>query len=342
MPALAKAPARLPRFVPHIHPGADAGAGSFSNPESIHGPHHDPHQESRPALNAPAIAPPAESLDRLAHDARNILSGLMLYCDLLSAPGVLASRHNHYAQELQSIAKSAAQIMERMAAAQPSAIEPPALPAASPTPLPAVPVTDAADELRHLQPLLAAIAGHAIQLSVATMPCPGRTALASEDLTRILINLVRNAADAMPAGGRIRITAQYGDGLGFAAARQAAECATEFVPRSVLISVSDNGPGIPAELREQVFDIGFTTRESAPHWPTPRRRGTGLSIVRNLIEAAGGTVRIAPVQPHGARFEISLPLTVAMEKPITSGTCAKPLTSPFADDSPVKGCIECQ
>lgn len=332
MPVLAKPPVRLPRFVPHSSHGANAGAGSFLKSDSNPAP-----KAKIVPLQPESLASP-ENLDRLAHDARNVLSGLMLYCDLLSAPGILGKQHGHYAQELESIVRSTAQIVERMAAAQPAKTmaginQPQTLPAASFVPLPVVPVTDAAEDLRHLQPLLAAIAGPAIHLSIATMPCSGRTALAVEDLTRILVNLVRNAADAMAAGGRIRITAQYGGGLSFL------DSADGFVPsRSIVLSVTDNGPGIPESLRDQIFETGFSTRAdtrtSTHNWPAPRRRGLGLSIVRNLVEAAGGTVHVAPAQTRGARFEIHLP--------ITSGTYATPPNSAFPADSSATGCIECQ
>jgi signal transduction histidine kinase len=187
----------------------------------------------------------------------------------------------------------------------------PALPNAIPTSLPAVPVTDAAEELRHLQPLLAAIAGPAIQLSVATMPCAGRTALAVEDLTRILINLVRNSADAIPTGGHIRITAQYDDGFSFLDYNNANDIFGP--PRSVVITVADDGPGVPESRREQIFETGYSTRHNhGDDRLAPRRRGLGLSIVRNLVDAAGGTVRLAPQQQRGARFDIQLPITSGM------------------------------
>lgn len=331
MPALAKPPANLPRFVPHINRGASAGAGPFSKPDST--------TES-------VIAPTsllAESLDCLAHDARNVLSSLMLYSGLLAVPGVLHEQHSHYAQELEGIARSSAQILEKIVSAiegrganpraPEAAPETPALPLATSAPLPPVPVTDAAGELRHLQPLLAAIAGPAIKLSVATMPCIGRTTLAVEDLTRILVNLVRNAADAMPSGGHLRITAQYGDGFSFLDPG----CGAAFgSPHSILLTVSDDGPGIPESLRPHIFDLGFTTRDHKSHWPTPRRRGLGLSIVRNLVIAAGGTVRAVPSQT-GARFEISLPIA----EPVTSGTYALPPQSAFPADSHATGCLEC-
>ncbi len=308
MPGLAKPPMLLPRFVPRHTTGAKAGTGSFSEPK----------QEAS-----------SSDLDPLAHDARNVLSSLMVYCDLLSAPDVLPQQHRHYAQELAGIARSAAQIIEmivsrvrqsdsrieRMPGAAPGL---PGLPITSGIALAPIPVTDAAAEIQSLRPLLTAIAGPSVRLSVATMPCPGRTALSVEDFTRILINLVRNAADAMSAGGRVRITAQYGDGLSFIdSSTSAMSCIEDGEPRSVLIAVTDNGPGIPPGLRDHIFDLGFTTRSASPDWPAPRRRGLGLSIVRNLVEAAGGNVRVSPAPISGSSFEIRLPLTPSIGRTIT-------------------------
>lgn len=298
MPALANVPALLPHTP--AKSGAAAGAGPFS-----HQPTH------------------SDTLNGLMHDARNIMSGLMLYCELLSMPGVLNENHSHYAQDLESIVNRANRMIEKIAE---TAIASQPLPASTSVPLPTVPVAAADDELRHLQPLLAAIAGPAIKLSIATMPCSGQTALPVEDLTRVLINLVRNAADAMPSGGRIRITAQYDDSTGFATAP----------PSHVLLTVSDNGPGIPETLRAQIFALGFTTRKQT-NWPSPRRRGLGLSIVRNLVEAVGGSVTALAAPGAGARFEIRLPLV-----DVTSGMCASQPQSGFAADARRNGCIECQ
>lgn len=327
MPALAKPPVTLPRFVPHTDTGAKAGVGSF--------------------LEDPSESSP-ENLASLAHDARNVLSGLMLLSELMAAPGVLNSPHQHYVRELQDIAGSAARLVERMVAGTPPKSAPKllnfaeekALPIAARVPLAPVTVTDAAADLRRLHALLAAVAGPAVRLSVATMPCAGRTALAVEDLSRILINLVRNAADAMPAGGHIRATAQYGDGASFRDGD-----ARNSSPRSVQITVSDDGPGISEALRERVFELGFSTRkmpEKNAQWSAPRRRGLGLNIVRKLVKAAGGEVLVAASHTGGARFEITLPLTESVPSPITSGTCAVSRNSTNGADSVAKGCIECQ
>jgi signal transduction histidine kinase len=342
MPALAKTHRILPRFVPH-YDRAEAGAGISFKPESAARIEPSPISGQNPR---------SESLDRLAHDARNVFSGLMLYSELLAGSGVLNPPHGHYAGELDGMIQTAARILEKILAeaipkteAAPKN-EPPkpvlvwenaALPAATAVPLAPVPVSDLAAELRHLRPLLAAIAGPAVRLSVAAMPCAGCTALAVEDLTRVLINLVRNAADAMPRGGHVRITAQYHDGLSFAPLPEGGADAIP-TPRAVLLTVSDDGPGVPEALREQIFDLGFTTRKQDSTWPAPRRRGLGLGIVRNLVESAGGSVRLTSSHGDGARFEIVLPLDAM----VTSGTYSVPPSRVFSADSREEGCIECQ
>ena len=64
------------------------------------------------------------------------------------------------------------------------------------------------------------------------------------------------------------------------------------------IVVSDNGPGVPAHIRERIFEPFFTTRA--------RGNGIGLTIVRSVVEAHRGSVSLTDT-PHGATFIIDLP-----------------------------------
>jgi signal transduction histidine kinase len=316
MQALAKSPVRISKFVPH---SGDAPPNRIS----------------------PILKP--ERFDQLAHDARNVLSVLKLYCDLLAEPGVLTSDHGHYAQELQAVTETASRLVERLAAprrtaSRRSALKSklrPSLHAVAPgSPAPGEPwpgetVDDLGAELRGMRPLLAAIAGPAIAFEIETMPCGGRTWLSREDLTRVMLNLVRNASDAMPDGGKLRITAQYGGGLSFLDAGEIPDAR----PRSVAISVEDTGSGIPDELREEIFKAGFTTHTKRANWPEIPHNGLGLTIIRSLIEAAGGTIHAASSPAGGARFELELPITSGMYEVLD--------TSSLVADSSAKGCIEC-
>jgi signal transduction histidine kinase len=275
------------------------------------------------------------------------LSALRLYCDLLAEPGVLTSDHGHYAQELQAVTETASRLVERLAAPRRAGsrlsapkrhrnLSPDASaslskqePISLAEPWPGDTVDDVGAELRAMQPLLAAIAGPSIDLEIETLPCGGRTWLSKEDLTRVMLNLVRNASESMPEMGKLRITAQYGDGLSFLEAghRPAAG------PHSAVITVEDSGPGIPPDLREQVFKAGFTTRAAGSNWPEIPHRGLGFTIVRSLIEAAGGTAQACSSPGGGARFELELPITSGMYEIVDS--------SGLVADSAMKGCIEC-
>ncbi|MGA7524159.1 MAG: sensor histidine kinase [Acidobacteriaceae bacterium] len=275
-----------------------------------------------PVLMARQEEPPLV-LAGIAHDARNLVTALGLCAELVSEPGVLAPEHGHFAGEIRSLAEASGRLVQRLAElAHPEMavrVEEPA----------EAPVDDLAVAVRQLGNLLSAIAGPVVELQIASLPCPGLLRLSEESLTRILVNLVRNAADAMPTGGRIRITTQRSGGRSFfwtvdheellsedEAARLWGELdaggnEAESAPE-VVLTVEDDGPGIPAEFRERIFEAGFSTRQAGRAWPETPHRGLGLSIVRNLVETAGGQVRAAAAPSGGTRIEIELPITAVM------------------------------
>ncbi len=255
----------------------------------------------------------ALALAGIAHDARNLVTALGLCAEMIGEPGVLAPRHGHFAGEIRSIAEASARLVQRLSE----------LPRSSERKSAEAPVTDLADAVGKMKSLLAAIAGPVVDLQIACLPCRGELRLTEENLSRILVNLVRNASDAMPTGGRIRITAQPGGGAGFlwtlsgeADTEDSAQYLWDDSPHAagsalhtVTITVEDTGPGIPAEFLERVFEAGFTTHAGENSWPKPQHGGLGLSIVRQLVEEAGGTVHAVNPPLRGARFEIELPLT---------------------------------
>jgi two-component system sensor histidine kinase ChvG len=127
----------------------------------------------------------------------------------------------------------------------------------------------------------------------------------------VLVNMVKNAAEAMPSGGRILI------GLSELPAQGGTVEALRLV-------IEDNGPGIAEEALETIFESGFTMRAktftAAEEWPS-RHRGLGLAISRSLVEAAGGRITASNRSASGdspatetssgrggARFEIELPV----------------------------------
>jgi signal transduction histidine kinase len=103
-------------------------------------------------------------------------------------------------------------------------------------------------------------------------------------LHQVLVNLIRNAVDALERkpGGRVRICLDREDG-------------------QAVITIADNGPGIPAEVLPRIWEPYFSTKGE-------RGNGMGLDIAKRLIEAHHGTITCDSRPGEGARFTIRLPL----------------------------------
>ncbi|RPI11338.1 MAG: histidine kinase, partial [Zetaproteobacteria bacterium] len=123
----------------------------------------------------------------------------------------------------------------------------------------------------------------------------------AKQLGQVFLNLLLNAVQAMPDGGRITLrTALRGvngaDGDGAASEARAVE-----------VRFSDTGPGIPAPLVSEVFTPFFTTK--------PRGAGLGLSICRRIVEDHGGRIEVESPPGQGATFRVVLPLGGADSRP---------------------------
>ena len=259
-----------------------------------------------------------ETLAEVAHDARNMVTALGLYCDLLEEPGVLNPSFHHYAGELRLVATASRRLVEKLLALDlrmgpdaglPGIPEPVRAESVAPAPsasrmertrrwdlMPAVPIDNLAGELLTNRNLLSALAGPSIAVTVDIESGSLPVRLTGEDLTRILVNLVKNAAEAMPATGRIAITLHE-----FHAGAK--------LPHWLVLTVEDDGAGIPDEAMNKIFDSGYTTRQnSASNGWQSSHRGLGLSITRSIVEAAGGSIHAANREPSGACFTIELPI----------------------------------
>jgi signal transduction histidine kinase len=103
----------------------------------------------------------------------------------------------------------------------------------------------------------------------------------AEKMKQVLINLVRNAVEAMPDGGEVTVESGVVDG-------------------QVRLRVRDTGPGLPEGV--DVFQLFVTTK--------PKGTGLGLSIVQQIVLQHGGEITAASEAGRGAAFTVSLPLPV--------------------------------
>ena len=103
-----------------------------------------------------------------------------------------------------------------------------------------------------------------------------------DKIKQVLINLLTNAADATADRGHINIF-------------------MDPAAPWLAISISDDGPGVPEELREKIWKPFFTTKDE-------EGLGLGLDITRNLVEVHGGSIRLEPTEGQGATFTVTLPI----------------------------------
>ena len=107
---------------------------------------------------------------------------------------------------------------------------------------------------------------------------------------QVLLNLCVNARDAMPGGGRLALSAKARGSW-------------------VVFHVEDTGPGIPPTVIDKIFDPFFTTKEAG------KGTGLGLSTTQTIVRSHGGRIEVLSEPPHGARFEVYLPVAPVSTHP---------------------------
>jgi signal transduction histidine kinase len=259
-----------------------------------------------------AIPHGGESLGELAHDARNLVTALGLYCDLLEEPGVLAAPHRHYAGELRLLADGCRCLVGKLSlleigprgdpsSARPGSQQGRLFPEIGERSALGEVGDGLIDDFRHeilaSRGLLAAIPGPAIRVTVSAEKGGWPVRMSSENLIRALVNLVKNSAESITGSGAIDI-------------RLSEKRDADGSVLGVILSLEDSGRGIGADMLEKVFEPGFSTRTGSgvEGASSGSHRGLGLSITRSIVEAAGGRIYAENRVPRGTRFVIELPI----------------------------------
>ena len=106
-------------------------------------------------------------------------------------------------------------------------------------------------------------------------------------IVQVIINIVNNAIKYTPAGSHIILRAEKKNSM-------------------VQVSISDDGPGIPDEAKEHLFDMFYTASQGKAD--NRRGLGLGLNLCRSIVTAHGGTIAVTNNTPHGSVFTFTLPL----------------------------------
>ena len=266
----------------------------------------------------------------LAHDAGNLLAALGLYCDLLSVPGVLRPEHQHYATELSLISDRSSTLIQRLII--PTSATVPAKTPRSPLSNPrsdlsaqSETASDAANHasvLRHLAPVLQRIAAGTARVTVI---CPASLPpldFTSDILERIVVNLVRNSAEAIRlqrctadspphiyrCGIRVSLNliSLNPVSLNFVSLNPASPNPVSPNPAAsqLQLTVEDDGTGMPPAVAAE-----FLRPSPLPQGAT---HGLGHRIVHELATATGGQLAIRVLPGKGTIVSVLWPVPAAL------------------------------
>jgi signal transduction histidine kinase len=276
----------------------------------------EPNPENAPAEESLIQAQRWEAVGRLAggvvHDFNNLLTGVMLYCDLLLSALDPRDRRRRYADEIRAaIVQAGGLVQQLLVFARPQAAE------ARSLCLNQIAVA--------MQGLLTRLIGENISLDLRLDPDLGLVKIDQAQAQQIFLNLVLNARDALSDGGRIVVETR--------------NCEFQTVTRSmpgergvafpcILLVVSDNGHGMDEKTREHLFEPFFTTKSSG------KGTGLGLTTVRSIVTTNRGLIHIEGEAGSGTRVMILLPRASQHADPEFLNTATQnpePLQTPFQE-----------
>ena len=220
----------------------------------------------------------------VAHDFNNLLSVILSNCDLLLDEFDGNQGQRLELEEIRRAGERAAALTAQLLAFSRKQILRPR-------------VVELADVVQGMEPLMQRLVGSPIELVVRLGPEHGRVFADPHQIEQVLMNLVVNARDAMPKGGRLAIEIER---------REVHKSEVEMLGLSpgphVALRVSDTGEGMDATTRSRVFEPFFSTKGE-------RGTGLGLSTVFGIVRQHDGAISIESEPGQGTTFTVLLPWT---------------------------------
>jgi CheY-like chemotaxis protein len=176
-------------------------------------------------------------------------------------------------------------------------------------------VLDLNEVVSETERMLRRVIGDDIDLALGLAAALSPVVADPGQIQQVIMNLVVNARDALPRGGRITVeTANVIFDESYARAHSAVKPGAY-----VLLAVSDNGTGMDAETQRRIFEPFFTTKDAS------KGTGLGLSTVYGIVQQSGGDVRVYSEPGRGTTFRIHLPVAVG------AAVSARPTLAPEGD-----------
>ena len=220
----------------------------------------------------------------VAHDFNNILTAIIGYAEMLKHDRSLDGSAQHGIEEIRKSADRAAELTQQLLAFSRKQVMQPK-------------VIDLNHLIKETETLLQRLIGENIELVTRLKAQPVFVRADPGQIEQVIVNLVVNARDSMPRGGKITISTRSTRlGRSFEAEDP------EFRPGNyVLFTIRDTGHGFDEETKERIFEPFFTTKERG------KGTGLGLSTVYGIVKQSDGTIRVESRVDRGTVFKIYLP-----------------------------------
>jgi PAS domain S-box-containing protein len=220
----------------------------------------------------------------IAHDFNNLLQVISGYSDLLQRRLTRHPTLSRYVQEIKNVSEQGAVLTRQlMTVSRKPSFQPQVL--------------DFEGIISNIIPILRRLLGEDIELIASVTPGLGQTTADAGQLEQVILNLVLNARDAMPQGGRLVLEAVHVELDAALAARLGGILPGEYI-RFV---VSDTGCGMDEETQTHIFEPFFTTKDPG------KGTGLGLFTVYGIVNQNGGNLQVESTPGVGTRFSIHLP-----------------------------------
>ncbi len=229
-----------------------------------------------------------EAIGRLAggvaHDFNNILSVIISYTDMaLEDLGPMHPRSADLEEVRRAAARASALTRQLLLFSRQQVVVPE--------------VTDLYEVVARMERMLQRIVGEDVELVLSPQKVSGRVKVGADHIEQILMNLVVNARDAMPIGGRVLIETANVSLDAESASGHLMPAAGEYV----MLAVTDTGAGMNAATQARAFEPFFTTKGQG------KGTGLGLSTVFGIVQQSGGSIWVYSEVGRGTTFKVYLP-----------------------------------